>query len=602
MTTRLDGDRGEGNVDAADLVAEPRAPSALEALLELRVVQARAEHGKRMDSDLLLAEALRELVRALAPVDRLVRPHGARAVPREVGVGPRELAARRQGREQLDGIPGAALRLHGSSGTPQEVGEPAQRFAFLELVAEGTAMLERLLERRDPLVVLIGQVAAAGLPLEQLGELPSRKPLAETQGAGVLRSCLAVGAERRGALRRSGGVAKDRLHVAGGLRVVCEPGEVACAVRRFSEGRERSAVELGSPGRSERLLDGYSGELVAEGDAALTGHEHARHETFVQMLEALLAERLQEPELGLRRYDGDGLEQSGGRRGETGCAGEHRVADRGRDPVSLRREGLRDEERVSGSLAIEILDVDVVGLRERRHGDGRKRLEPEAEDSLPGGELADQDPQRVHALELVVSIGHEDEARRVLDPASQQPDDVERRLVRPVCVLEHEDRRPRAKLTQQLRRDLVRTGSARNERSELATGHVRDIEEWPQRTRREECLARPREHTDRRGLLGAEPLHERRLADPGLSSEQDETAAARVRLRAGSGERRQCLFAFEKPASGQRVDNRRHSHRTLVAERTFLSRTTPSWCGEDDRSPSRIVPEQGRSEAWPPHS
>ncbi len=45
------------------------------------------------------------------------------------------------------------------------------------------------------------------------------------------------------------------------------------------------------------------------------------------------------------------------------------------------------------------------------------------------------------AIELVVSVAENDEGGHRIDPAANQPDNVERRLIRPLDVVEDEDRR-----------------------------------------------------------------------------------------------------------------------------------------------------------------
>ena len=57
-------------------------------------------------------------------------------------------------------------------------------------------------------------------------------------------------------------------------------------------------------------------------------------------------------------------------------------------------------------------------------------------------ELPEDETERVRATELVASVARDDECALCIDAATENTKDVETCLVRPVHVLEHEDRRP----------------------------------------------------------------------------------------------------------------------------------------------------------------
>lgn len=88
-------------------------------------------------------------------------------------------------------------------------------------------------------------------------------------------------AERRRLRGCRGCEPQDSSRVAGRLRVVCEPREIAFPGRLFGECCERSAVQLDAPVWRNRLLDCQSRELVAEGRAPALGSEHAGCEALV---------------------------------------------------------------------------------------------------------------------------------------------------------------------------------------------------------------------------------------------------------------------------------------------------------------------------------
>ena len=80
-----------------------------------------------------------------------------------------------------------------------------QVVALAELVAELPATVERLLERRDRLVVLVGEEARLRALLQQLGALGGRQPVPEPERTRILRGRFAVRAELRPRARAAAG-------------------------------------------------------------------------------------------------------------------------------------------------------------------------------------------------------------------------------------------------------------------------------------------------------------------------------------------------------------------------------------------------------------
>ena len=154
---------------------------------------------------------------------------------------------------------------------------------------------------------------------------------------------------------------------------------------------------------------------------------------------------------------------------------------------------------------------------ERRQGQSRRRA---------AGQLAEDDPQRVARIELVVAIGDEHQRGEPLDAPSEQAQDVERGLVGPVEVLEDDDvRRPRAQRSRQRPDEGAGSGPLGHRRAELAAHLVGDVHEGAERARGEERVARaPQDSALTRS--SAERPHERRLADPRLTGDQHEPSAA----------------------------------------------------------------------------
>jgi hypothetical protein len=168
----------------------------------------------------------------------------------------------------------------------------------------------------------------------------------------------------------------------------------------------------------------------------------------------------------------------------------------------------------------------------------------------------------VRPLELVIAVGGENEDSGALDLSGEQPEHIERGLVRPVDVLEHEDgRSPGVGLSEQRRGEVVRAALSFEHGSELAPRVVRDVREGPQWPGREERVAGSREDPDVAVQLVAELLHDGCLADPCLARDQHEPTASTSRL----GERIPQLLEHTVPLEQARLlgrrSNRHRQHR-----------------------------------------
>jgi hypothetical protein len=131
------------------------------------------------------------------------------------------------------------------------------------------------------------------------------------------------------------------------------------------------------------------------------------------------------------------------------------------------------------------------------------------------------------AFELVVPVAGEGECRDGLDPAAEQPQDVERCLVGPVHVLDDEDRRcPASKLARKRCGHFVRPGVTPNVLLELAARELGNFEKGTERTRREERFAAPPQNSHRAVLVVAEAPQKCRLADARLSSDEHDPSAS----------------------------------------------------------------------------
>ncbi len=447
---------------SADALLQPGNLRALEGLLEKTLIgRAGPDRPERVDRGLAVPHGLRKLERALGPGDCLLRTSIGRAVRGKVGVRDRKLAARWQVFQQRDRLPGAAVGLRNATGTPEELRETAEIVTLLERLAERPPTAERFFERRNSLVVLVGDEARFGAALQQLGPLGKRKPVTEAKRTCVLIDRLSIRAECHSQPSRGRRILEHCVHVSRHLCVMRESGQIDPAPRWVSERGQRLPVQLEASVGRERLLDGESGELVTEHHTRRLCSEHARRQTLVEIGDAVTGQCLQKPKLGMLRDDRGRLEQRVSPAAETCGTGEHRVPDRRGNPLGPGSESLDDEKGIACRRAIELFRVDGVRLCELCDRRRRELHELHATNRAARRQLAEHPPQRVDTVELVVPIGREHERRDSFDPPDEQPQNVERGLVRPVQILEDEDARHPPQLTQERNRDLVRSCLAR---------------------------------------------------------------------------------------------------------------------------------------------
>jgi len=134
----------------------------------------------------------------------------------------------------------------------------------------------------------------------------------------------------------------------------------------------------------------------------------------------------------------------------------------------------------------------------------------------------------VTAVELVVPIAGEHECGDRLHAASEEPQDIEARLVRAMHILEDEHRwRPRPQLAHERRGNLIRSRAGLHELLQLSPGALGDVDEGPERTWSEQCITSAPQESRAAGAVVTEASQESGLADTGLSAdEQDPPARA----------------------------------------------------------------------------
>ena len=187
-------------------------------------------------------------------------------------------------------------------------------------------------------------------------------------------------------------------------------------------------------------------------------------------------------------------------------------------------------------------------------------------------------------IERVVAVGRDHQRRNGRDPACEQPQHVQRGLVGPVDILEHEDGRlSRGELPADRRGDLMRPHlAATDQRFELPADDLGDLEQRSQRARREERVARAPEDAGGLLLVLTEPADERRLADARLARDEDDaTARACTGRRQDVRERRQLGRALQQLVGPGRLG------RSLLGYDSLDRRRSWTVCGAScKRSPT----------------
>ena len=123
---------------------------------------------------------------------------------------------------------------------------------------------------------------------------------------------------------------------------------------------------------------------------------------------------------------------------------------------------------------------------------------------------------------VLVAIAENHQQWHGFGPARDEFDDVQRRLVRPVHVLDNKDGGAARQPGQQCRGQTVGRFVLLQKMLELTSGGRRDVVEWTEWPGCEQRIARAPEDADRLRLLCQEATDERRLADPCFAAHEDD--------------------------------------------------------------------------------
>ena len=156
--------------------------------------------------------------------------------------------------------------------------------------------------------------------------------------------------------------------------------------------------------------------------------------------------------------------------------------------------------------------------------------------------------QRMARRRLAAAEGEDEQRRQRADPPPEHGDRVERRIVRPVHVLEYEHgRRGRQlELRDQQRLDVVR-GRADGECLDEGRRNVpNEVAERAQRARNREVVAGTEQHSRVVVQILEKPGDERCLADPGLAGDKDDPTGTTGCRSSRLGERGQRPISLEE--------------------------------------------------------
>jgi HD-GYP domain-containing protein (c-di-GMP phosphodiesterase class II) len=276
---------------------------------------------------------------------------------------------------------------------------------------------------------------------------------------------------------------------------------------------------------------------------------------------------LQQPGLHDEPADRGRVKHVPGRRGQPSRPGQNGVAHGRGDPIQTRPQNLGHEEGVSGGLPIQVPWVDRRPACEQRDRLRRERRQRHPAHRRLRRQIAQEDAQRMAPAYLVIAKGGDQQCSCASDAATQEPKQVERRLIGPVDVLEHRQRGCRGGRQVVEKRPIERDAGVAPGRQ--VSSHV---QERTQGSRRRQRIAAPDENPS--PLLGPldKPAEEGGLADPRLATDEDQSPPPRGRLV------EQTLQDIEVVGALQQL------HRQMIPPVSVLWKADPEAGGQPARS------------------
>ncbi len=338
-----------------------------------------------------------------------------------------------------------------------------------------------------------------------------------------------------------------------------------------AERDERRLVQARPRRRGEACLDRLPGDLVAEGESTGVGvrHQQAGADALVDGRDVPPGHLLDEGERGTGAEHRGRPEDVTRLVGDPGGSRQHGVTDRVRRLGGPRGQHLGDEEGVAARPVVQRRGVDLRpgGGDEGRDGLRRQRGKVHAQGAGHRGQVSEHGGEPVVRADLVVAEGRHREQGEPVEPSSEEAHQLQRRLVGPVQVLEHEQRGAGG----QQRPDVVeQPGPGGRSRALDGMRELRHgVEHGAQRGGRGHVVAEATAHHEV-VVVGAHPLqksaHEGGLADAGLAAEEHPAAGPpRGRARHLVPQRRQLGVALHQHGPIQQPAGRRGQARCFNA-------------------------------------
>ena len=347
--------------------------------------------------------------------------------------------------------------------------------------------------------------------------------------------------ERGSAPRGDGRVLGDDVVLGCRLGVVDDLRRVGAGLEQRGEDPGMDATPRGS-GHARR--DRMAGQLVPEADVAGLDLEQPAALRLLGGRGPVRHHRVEHRDGHAVRDHRHELEQNARGMVEPRGATSHRVRDRLRKALLGRAgEQLGDVERVAARGRVDAVGA-VAGQGRDRAVRQRRQLE---EHRMVGRDGADRGVEGMPGGNLAVAEGDDEERRQRADAAAEHGERIERRLVRPVHVLQHENGGVGRKLEllDEQRLDVVRRRPCRERARELRRDASGEVAERAERPRDRKVVARADEHARPRVEPLEEPRDERRLADSRLAVDEDGAALAMLGRSVGVGERRERMPSLE---------------------------------------------------------
>ena len=346
-----------------------------------------------------------------------------------------------------------------------------------------------------------------------------------------------MGAEGRGLPGGRRCVPQHRPRVVGAFAVVGQHRRVSVRPVGFGQHGQPPHVQVDLPVGRDRVHHRQPQQLMPEPQGPPVGDQDAGGQAVLDGGHDLEHRR----QLG---WADPGPGYGGGFHGpaDAGCRpaqpGAGRVPDRRRDVRAARRKHLADVERVPPGDPEQLVRVHVPGPGQRPDRTGRQRRQPHAPDPALGGQVAQHDAQRMVLAQLVVPERGQHQHPHPGHPPPQQAEQVDRGLVGPVQVLQHDHGEPvlAVQLGQGGREQAVPGGALVAQPGQLSAGLGRDVKQRAQRTRRQQPIAGPPQPpagaspvwasqiwpAPAPAVCLAERLDQGGLADTGLARDQDQ--------------------------------------------------------------------------------